>query len=101
VQKIREIVVYLRPFQKNLSRLNKTDKDMAGIKTYFEESYNELVNKVTWPTWSELQESTVLVFIGIAILTVLIFLMDFIFGVVGSDDSMWKGLVGFAYQILA
>jgi preprotein translocase subunit SecE len=74
---------------------------MAGIKTYFEESYNELVNKVTWPTWSELQESTVLVFIGIAILTVLIFLMDFIFGVVGSDDSMWKGLVGFAYQILA
>jgi preprotein translocase subunit SecE len=74
---------------------------MAGIKTYFEESYNELVNKVTWPTWSELQESTVLVFIGIAILTVLIFLMDFLFGVVGSDDSIWKGLLGFIYSFIA
>jgi preprotein translocase subunit SecE len=71
---------------------------MAGIKTYLEESYNELVNKVTWPTWSELQESTVLVFIGIAILTVLVFLMDFIFGVVGSSDSIWRGLLGFIYK---
>jgi len=70
---------------------------MAGIKTYLEESYNELVNKVTWPTWSELQESTVLVFIAIAILTVLVFLMDFIFGVVGSSDSVWQGLLGFIY----
>jgi preprotein translocase subunit SecE len=74
---------------------------MAGIKTYFEESYNELVNKVTWPTWSELQESTVLVFIGIAILTLLVFLMDFIFGVVGSEGSIWKGLVGFIYNFIA
>jgi preprotein translocase subunit SecE len=100
VQKFKEIVVYLRPFLKNQIDINK-QKDMAGIKTYFEESYNELVNKVTWPTWAELQESTVLVFIGIAILTVLIFLMDFIFGVVGSDDSIWKGIVGFAYTLLS
>jgi preprotein translocase subunit SecE len=67
---------------------------MAGIKTYLEESYNELVNKVTWPTWSELQESTVLVFITVAILTVLVFLMDFIFGVVGTENSVWQGLLG-------
>jgi len=73
---------------------------MAGIKTYFEESYNELVNKVTWPTWSELQESTVLVFLTTLILTVLIFLMDFIFGVSGDGTSAWKGLVGFIYAFL-
>ena len=48
---------------------------MAGIKTYIEESYSELVHKVTWPTWRELQESTVLVFVSIIILAVAIFLM--------------------------
>lgn len=72
---------------------------MAGIKTYLEESYNELVHKVTWPTWSELQESTILVFITTLVLTVLIFLMDFIFGVSGDSTSAWKGLVGFLYAL--
>jgi preprotein translocase subunit SecE len=70
---------------------------MAGVKTYFEESYNELVQKVTWPTWSELQESTILVFLTTFILTLLIFTMDFVFGVSGDSTSTWKGLVGFAY----
>ncbi|MFM9984065.1 MAG: preprotein translocase subunit SecE [Flavobacteriales bacterium] len=73
---------------------------MAGFITYIEESYNELVHKVTWPTWAELQESTVLVCVTIAILTVLIFAMDFIFGVSGSEGSFWKGMVGFAYEFL-
>ncbi|MFN0030954.1 MAG: preprotein translocase subunit SecE [Flavobacteriales bacterium] len=68
---------------------------MAGIKTYLEESYNELLHKVTWPTWAELQESTVLVFVTTGILTLLIFLMDFIFGVSGTNDSVWQGMVGF------
>jgi preprotein translocase subunit SecE len=74
---------------------------MAGIKTYIEESYNELMHKVTWPTWRELQESTILVFIAILILTVLIFLMDFVFGKSGDATSTWKGLVGFLYQIIS
>jgi preprotein translocase subunit SecE len=74
---------------------------MAGIKTYIEESYNELMHKVTWPTWRELQESTVLVFIAILILTAVIFLMDFVFGKSGDATSTWKGVVGFIYQILS
>ncbi len=73
---------------------------MAGFITFIEESYNELVNKVTWPTWTELQESTVLVFIATAIIGLLIFLMDFIFGVSGGADSTWKGIVGFLYNFL-
>jgi preprotein translocase subunit SecE len=55
---------------------------------------------VTWPTWAELQESTVLVFITTLILTVCIFAMDFIFGVSGDAASTWKGLVGFLYAFL-
>ncbi len=74
---------------------------MAGIKTYVKESYEELTHKVTWPTWRELQESTVLVFIAILILTVIIFLMDFIFGISGDQGSIWKGLVGFIYDLIA
>jgi preprotein translocase subunit SecE len=73
---------------------------MAGIKTYIEESYLELVQKVTWPTWRELQESTVLVFITTGLLTFAIFMMDFIFGVSGDSTSTWKGIVGFIYSIL-
>lgn len=74
---------------------------MASIKTYISESYNELVSKVTWPTWSELQESTVLVFITTMILTLSIFLMDFVFGVSGDSTSTWKGVVGFIYSFLS
>ncbi|MEY3398956.1 MAG: hypothetical protein RL220_1550 [Bacteroidota bacterium] len=73
---------------------------MAGITTFLQESYSELVHKVTWPTWRELQESTVLVFVAVLILTVAVFLMDFIFGVSGTADSFWKGMVGFIYAIL-
>ncbi|MDZ4822044.1 MAG: preprotein translocase subunit SecE [Flavobacteriales bacterium] len=73
---------------------------MAGIKTFIEESYNELLYKVTWPTWAELQESTVLVFITMFILTVIIYCMDFIFGVQGGPDSFWRGALGWLYQLL-
>ncbi len=35
-----------------------------NIKGYFQESYTELMHKVTWPTWSELQNSAVLVMVS-------------------------------------
>ena len=31
---------------------------------YFKESYNELVNKVTWPTFPQLQSSTIVVMVA-------------------------------------
>ena len=48
------------------------------IKTYFQESYNELVHKVTWPTWKELQSSATIVMIASIIIALVIFVMDFI-----------------------
>jgi preprotein translocase subunit SecE len=50
-----------------------------GLKTYLKESYTELVHKVTWPTWSELQNSAVLVMVATAILALIVALMDFSF----------------------
>ncbi|MCB0819909.1 MAG: preprotein translocase subunit SecE [Bacteroidetes bacterium] len=52
---------------------------MSKIKTYIEESYNELLHKVTWPTWKELQSSAIVVMISSVIIALLIFAMDFTF----------------------
>ncbi|MCB0584196.1 MAG: preprotein translocase subunit SecE [Phaeodactylibacter sp.] len=49
---------------------------MERLKLYIIESYNELVHKVTWPTWANLQSSTVLVLVASLILALVIFLMD-------------------------
>jgi preprotein translocase subunit SecE len=49
------------------------------IGTYFKESYNELMHKVTWPSWSELQGSATLVLVTSVLLAIVIWGMDFIF----------------------
>lgn len=43
---------------------------------YFKESYDELRNEVTWPTWSELQKTTMVVIAGSVILACMVALMD-------------------------
>lgn len=76
---------------------------MASFKTYLSESYNELVNKVSWPTWKELQGSAIVVLVAALILSLIIFIMDYIFGVqnMGAEDTgFWKGLLGFVYKLI-
>ncbi len=46
---------------------------------YLEETWNELVHKVSWPTWSELQNSALIVMIGTVIISLIIFVMDISF----------------------
>jgi preprotein translocase subunit SecE len=50
-----------------------------NIKRYFQESFTELVHKVTWPTWSELQNSAVLVMVATLIVALLVAGVDFVF----------------------
>ena len=50
---------------------------MNKISTYFRESYLELTEKVTWPTWLQLQQSTVIVLVATIIITLLVWIMDF------------------------
>jgi len=52
---------------------------MGGLKTYFKESFTELVHKVTWPTWTELQNSAVLVMVATLIIALIVAAMDFSF----------------------
>lgn len=50
---------------------------MNKITTYFKDSYQELVEKVTWPTWAQLQQSTLIVLVATLIITAMVWVMDF------------------------
>ncbi|TAG10961.1 MAG: preprotein translocase subunit SecE [Sphingobacteriia bacterium] len=50
---------------------------MNKISLYFKESYGELLEKVTWPTWMQLQQSTVIVLVATVIITAMVWIMDF------------------------
>jgi len=52
---------------------------MNKVKAYFIDTYNELVHKVTWPKWSELQSSAVVVMVASLIFAVVVLVMDFTF----------------------
>lgn len=49
------------------------------IKTYLEDTYTELVHKVTWPSWKELQSSALVVMVASLIIAMIIFVMDISF----------------------
>ena len=49
------------------------------LKAYFADVYNELVHKVSWPSWSELQSSATIVMIASVIIGIGVLVMDFSF----------------------
>lgn len=55
---------------------------MSKIVNYVKESYDELMHKVSWPTWSELQNSAIVVSIASLIIAVIVYLMDISFNTV-------------------
>ena len=55
---------------------------MSAVAEYIKESYIELTEKVTWPTWRELQSSAVLVLVAALIIALVIFGMDQVIGYV-------------------
>jgi preprotein translocase subunit SecE len=49
---------------------------MDKIKLYVEEAYDELVHKVSWPTWAELQQSAMVVLVAAIIIAAIVVAMD-------------------------
>ncbi len=49
---------------------------MNKVTAYFKDSYKELLEKVTWPTWAQLQQSTMIVLVATLIITAVIWVMD-------------------------
>ncbi len=58
---------------------------------YVKESYNELVNKVTWPTFAQLQSSTIVVMVASAIFAIVVLIMDMAF----------EHIMAFIYKVLS
>lgn len=49
---------------------------MSKIADSFRESYHELTQKVTWPSWQALISSTILVLVASVIFALIVFLLD-------------------------
>lgn len=62
---------------------------MENLRLYIKESINELFNNVTWPTWSELVASTVLVLVASSIFA----LVTLVF------DALSSTLLNFVYNL--
>jgi preprotein translocase subunit SecE len=52
---------------------------MAKVTTYITESWDEIKNKVTWPKFSELQGSAVLVLVASTVFALVIGGIDWVF----------------------
>ena len=61
---------------------------MERLKNYVSESYNELMNNVTWPTWANLTETTGIVLVATLLVSLLIFMMD------GTSSQLLKLVYG-------
>ena len=70
---------------------------MSKFGDYVKDSYDELVHKVSWPTFKELQSSAVVVAVASIIIALIVFVMDIVFGV---QSGSWKGLLGNFYNLL-
>jgi preprotein translocase subunit SecE len=62
---------------------------MAGILNYVKESFGELKNNVSWPTWAEAQSLTVLVAVFSIIFSLAIWGVDTVFSKVIALYFEW------------
>ena len=53
-----------------------TLNNMTKVVEFLKESYTEMTEKVTWPTWLELQNSAVIVLVASIIIALLVLGMD-------------------------
>ena len=60
---------------------------------YIKESYKELVDKVSWPTFAQLQSSTIVVMVASLIFALVVLVMDI------SFENLMKGIYSFLGNI--
>jgi preprotein translocase subunit SecE len=51
---------------------------MNKFTTFVKESYQELVERVSWPKWEQLQQSTMIVLGATLFITAIVAILDFI-----------------------
>jgi preprotein translocase subunit SecE len=62
---------------------------MGKVQAYIRDSYQEMVEKVSWPTWAQLQQSTMIVLVATLVITGIVWVMD-----LGSNN-----LLKFVYSL--
>jgi preprotein translocase subunit SecE len=67
------------------------------ILTYFKDSYRELVEKVSWPTFAQLQQTTMIVIGATLFITAVVYVMDFV--LIGKAGGTSVGILNFFYKI--
>ena len=60
---------------------------------YIKESYKELVEKVSWPTFAQLQSSTIVVMVASLLFALVVLVMDI------SFENLMKGIYSFLGNI--
>ena len=71
---------------------------MDKLKLYLNESYDELMHKVTWPTTDELLSTGRIVLIASIMFAFTVFLIDFVFGA-NPENPIFKCVLYYVYQI--
>ena len=56
---------------------------MNKIQAYFKDSYKELMEKVTWPNWQQLQQSTMIVLVATLVINAIVWVLD-----LGSSSAL-------------
>jgi preprotein translocase subunit SecE len=62
---------------------------IMSLITYVKESYNELTNHVTWPTWAETQKLTVTVAVFSIIFALIVAGIDYVFSAAIENYFSW------------
>ena len=61
---------------------------MEKLKLLWNNTIDELLNKVSWPSWDELRTSTIIVLVAAIIFGVIIYIIDTAFGL--TSDMFYK-----------
>ena len=63
-----------------LIKANKEINKMEKLRNMWNLTVDELLNKVTWPTWDQLRESAIIVLIASIIFAAIVWVIDYLLG---------------------
>ena len=62
---------------------------MDKLRLYVVEAYDELMHKVSWPTWAELQQSAIVVLVAAVVMALMVLAMDVV-SKYGIQSGLYK-----------
>ncbi|WP_298950464.1 preprotein translocase subunit SecE [uncultured Nonlabens sp.] len=72
-----------------MKTVNVYNSTIMSLITYVKESYNELTNFVTWPTWAETQKFTITVAVFSIVFALIVSGIDWVFSSAIENYFYW------------